>query len=148
KLKDNKEPEIVQAGDKGVEFIESLFFEVEDLLSVDRNNVALVMALAAFEATGREIFRNEMRERQKNTPKELLSELYKTKKISVTDLVELEHLTTLRNLIAHGIDSPRVSAEAVKWVVDLSRRLINWERNASYFSRSASLIRKPIVDNP
>jgi hypothetical protein len=57
-------------------------------------------------------------------PRTLLNDLYSSGAISTGVLRELERLYQLRNAVVHGFSAPAVDSGAVRFLVDMARRLL------------------------
>ncbi len=105
--------DVLKATDVGLEYVNSLVLEAEQLLRMDTPRSALLIGWAAVEAAARDLLRQTRMEVDWLTPRNMMNELVKIGRVLPAELQMLRHCMNLRNTIVHGLRPESIPPETV-----------------------------------
>jgi HEPN domain-containing protein len=98
----------------------------ERLIQAGFGAPAVLTAWAALESAMRQRLRSLGSKAEWGTsPRSMLNELISSGILTHSEFRELEGLSRLRNIIAHGFSVPEISPSSVSFLVDTARKLLN-----------------------
>lgn len=99
--------------------------DAEGMLRAGFSAQAVIAAWAALESAMRRVLRSQGSKAGWGTsPRTMLNELVSTGSLSNSEFHDLEGLFELRNVIVHGFSAPEIDPNAIKFLVETSRRLL------------------------
>lgn len=121
--------EIPDVPEQSGEALRGLLSQAEQMLASGLAVQAFIAAWAALESAMRQRLRAEGSEAGWGTsPRSMLDELLSSGVISYHLFGELKRLSQLRNILVHGFAAPAVEPDAVRFLIDTARRLLEESR--------------------